>query len=416
MPVPINIREAKDIISDRLLRPRKISEVHGVGVAKVGVGSFHLRIYVTNLNAQDLPERLSGALELNGPAFPALPSFPLGLNFANQFPGKPWLENLVVDVVQSPRSVLAVAASTTPNDLARDPNCKFLTPLNPLPAGLSVGRSGSSEIGTIGFFCKDSQPTPNKYLVSCSHVLAGSTTSNFSAAKGTKILRNPLSSSSDYIGKLQEFITLTSIVPGTFPQTNWSPSLVNRADAAIAKMNAKINEDRKPVGPAMGISPWVIGPVKMSGTVAPDPGLMVTKHGFASCTTEGEIDDPLCDFAVLNNASPQMEFLFVDQFRIVRQDKNDPPNIIRFATNGDSGSLIYTVTNAGTSTVNNPVGLLFAVGNKLASLGPKDILEHSGDVEYALATPVATVLSELNAKIVPAGSNISAKNKISLMT
>jgi hypothetical protein len=417
MPIPVNFRDAKNILSLRLLQPRKLSGVHGVGVGKVGANVFHLRIYVTDLNADGLSQMLSFHLQLNGAGFPPLPSFTLGPGFADQFPGKPWLKDVVVDVIQAPRAKFGGGNLPTPppENLERSGDCKSLVGLNPFPAGLSVWKDSSKEVGTIGFFCKDGQSPANKYLVSCNHVLAGSPSSNFTAAVGTRILRHgPSSKPPTWIGKLHEFVPLNSIDSGDFPQTAWDPSLVNRADVAVALMNPRMNNDNKQA--KLEISPWVVGPVKMPGTfLAPDIGVAVTKHGFASCTTEGLIDDSLCDFAVLNTADPQREFLFVDQFRIIRPHPNDPSKFIRFAKEGDSGALVYNVKTTTTATINKAVGLLFAIGNRSESMSPQDILEHSGEIDYALATPMTTVLNELNDKIVPPSSTVSVKKKLTLI-
>lgn len=391
MPLPGEFIEAKNILSERLLRPRKISEVHGVGVGKAGANIFHLRIYVTDLKAQGLPQQLAVALKLNSPILPTLPSFKLGSGFAVQFPAMPWLKDAIVDVIQSPRAVLGATPVTTENndppDRTDGDDCNYKSPLNPLPAGVSVWRNGSAEKGTIGYFCKVSGSTA-KYLLSCNHVLVPP--ANSASSKGTtKIMRNGKAGAAE-IGKLYDFIKLTHILPGPFPNTNWSPSLVNRVDAAIATMNLKLNPST-----TLTVSPTITGGVKMKSMTAPEYEMIVSKHGYSSCWTGGgQIDDILCDFAVLNDATPQWEFLFVDQFRIVK--KNAAGQIVRFAKKGDSGSLIFTVDETVTPKVNQAVGLLFAVGNKFVSLAKMENIDHSGDVEFTLATPIITVLDELS--------------------
>jgi hypothetical protein len=395
MPLPSEFRVAKNILSERLLQPRSIPEVHGVGVGKAGPDEYHLRIYVTNLKAPDLRQQLSVALKLNSPMMPSLPSFKLGSGFASQFPGMGWLTDAIVDVIQSPRAIFGATAVTTPtNDPPErtDDDCNYQSPLNPLPAGVSVWWSGSPKKGTISYFCTISGST-TKYLLSCNHVLVPS--SNSASLRGTtKILRHGDNGPVE-IAKLHEFVELKRVSASQTPQ--------NRVDAAMAAMNAKLNASTTLI-----VSPRLTGGVKMTAMTLPEYGMIVSKHGYASCWTGGaKIDDILCDFAVLTDTTPQLEFFFVDQFRIIK--KNAAGDIIRFAKKGDSGSLIFTVDETVTPKVNRAVGLLFAVGNKFASLGRADTVDHSGDVEYTLATPITTVLTELANKL-GSGKTVSLIN------
>jgi hypothetical protein len=169
----------------------------------------------------------------------------------------------------------------------------------------------------------------------------------------------------------------------------WTAPDINEVDAAIAKMDKATAADVRVTKSGANI--------KMSDMIEPVDAGSVSKHGFTSCWTGGEIDDVECDFIALEkDVSDPREIFFKNQFRIVKRAETGIA-INRFAGPGDSGSLIYT---SDTSGINSAVGLVLAVGDARTSLNRLDFAANQlGDVDYTLGTPITVVINRLNEKL-----------------
>jgi hypothetical protein len=400
MPIPGEFVEGKDILSIRLLRTRIFRGIHGVGVGKLGPDKFQLRVYVTDIKAKGLPQALAKAL-----ALPAVPDVSTPFSLIDNLlpaPDRQILKTKTLAVVRAPRASLA-AGPWVFNRI--DPNCSYATGMNAIPAGLSVwwakttAPTAKGPTGTIGYYCRNvpsvllnpTDPPPPPYLLSCNHVIVPPYVNNAVNNWSPVTIKRHDNKS---IAKLHEFVSVKyGPLHSDANPPDWTEPNINSVDAAIALMNTpSLASVRMTSKPSLTI--------KMADMVEPvDAVGKVSKHGFTSCWTSGDIDDVLCDFVTLEPGNNPREIYFKDQFRVVKLDL--PTNTVsRFAGPGDSGSLLYTTEGTGSSQVNTAVGMLIAVGDSLASLNHIDFPGAlPGDIDYTLATPIGTVIEKLNDKL-----------------
>ncbi len=294
-------------------------QVHAVGVGrKLGeggvVGPMCVRFYVV----QKLPASWLGKKDL-------LP---------------PTLDGIDTDVIEAGRAYFSATAPCSTSRRQR---------LRPLPGGVSVAHRDVTA-GTSAGLVKSRRASEAglRFILSNNHVLA-----NINAGvAGDAILQpGPLDGgvAADAVATLRRFVKL-----------KFGPEGRNRVDAAIARVDAKIEALERICS---------IGRVK--GTAAASEGLLVRKHGRTTGYTEGVIDDLAMDVVVgMDHQDPSKVAGFVDQLRITVA-----PGFQSFAEGGDSGSLVLRKGKL------EAVALYFA--------GPP-----AGD--YGIASPIDEVLEALD--------------------
>ena len=127
-----------------------------------------------------------------------------------------------------------------------------------------------------------------------------------------------------------------------------------------------------------------------------EPEMPVTKHGVATCWTDGVVESIDCDFTM---GYTGRSLLMANQFRIVGYDADG--NVVRFARGRDSGSLVIRpVEDAGVVTEYRATGLLFAIGKfvEVPEMIEGLMTLLLGD-PYTLASPIDVVIDELNTKL-----------------
>lgn len=383
MPLPDNVRTAKNQLSAIFLTPGRHFAIHGVGTGKVG-NQYHLRIYVTDPLA-DVDQAVFFKLS------------PLGIT------GPPFVFNgIPIEIVKAPRAVMGANVTVPtgpPPGLPNNEDCAASKAMIKISGGVSVWRENSDKIGTITFFCISGT---TKYLLSCNHVLAPD--SQVMPSTGVRIMRHN-GGTPAAIANLTTFKEIQSLPVGSFsPSSNLAQFPRNEIDAAIAQVKTKIGNQ------PISMNGYITGPAptpkrtrffmsSVDNFTSLDAGTKIDKHGFASCWTGGEIDDPDCDFVVLENKIIDSEALFVNQVRIIRHwtgGVNAP-----FATYGDSGSLIFRSDTSTTVPKYRAIGLLFAIGDKPSPLRRLDSTAETSDVDYGIANPMSVVLDLLGKKLGP---------------
>jgi hypothetical protein len=361
MPIRDNIKQTKEKLSKSFLKPnRTLKSVHGVGIGRTNENKYTNRIYVTEVSEAIFPQ-IKEALNL-----------PHSIPNSNLITVGTGANQVTIEIVVTPQ------ASFASNDFAPDKNCKrnaklYYNPpltsnsLGRLFAGISVWLVGNPK-GTIGYFCRKKPPDSNTYILSNSHVLA-----DFgSASENSKIVRNGKAGNIEIARLSKPIIKVES-------KTNPTDFYPNKVDAAIAKITFTngFESGFKIANGKISIQGYC--PTPNQNTDLP-PNQILRKHGAGSCwANEGFIDDVDCDVIVIKGVNDPLEFLFVNQYRIVGQNS--------FATLGDSGSLVFD------DQTKYAVGLLFAVGfNKSFKRTTSQPLPNT---IYALASPISTVMTEL---------------------
>jgi hypothetical protein len=248
------------------------------------------------------------------------------------------IDGIPTDVVVSPHAFLLATACGTVSQ-----------PQRPLRPG--VGLSGPrTTAGTLGCFVTDRGGDPRSFLLTCSHVLADT-----SSVVGEAVFQPALGdggAAGDIIATLERFTPVLTVQEVD-------------VDGAVAVLEA--NQD---------FDATICSLVQPQGTTAPQLMLSVVKRGRsstpASPTQEGFISDRDLDVRVAVPGGGMISY--IDQFRVEPSDPN-----AKFSQGGDSGSLI--IEAGGTRAV----GLLFA-GDPGGS--------------YSLATPIKRVLDRLQVDLV----------------
>ena len=383
MPIRNNVKQTKEDLSKWFLKPnRLLKSVHGVGIGRTNENKYTNRIYVTQID-NGIFQQIREALSLPHPIPNSSPVVIGAAGVPNQ---------ITIEIVIAPQATFAS------NDFTFDNDCKRLAPvyLNPtskdhlgkLYPGISVWLKGSSRQGTIGYFCKKKNPTPttftDTFLLSNSHILAGFGT----ATVGSRIYRNGKIIDPGIAQLSNPIINIKSEVNNDF--------FKNKVDAAIAKVifnggsgyEARIRSIQTET---IKITNYC--PIPNSITDLP-VNQVLRKHGRGSCWgNKGFIDDVDCDLILIGgNSNTPLEFLFVSQYRIVAK-KNG--STVTFATEGDSGSLVF---DNPTNGVFNAVGLLFAVGFDKSF--KRTTNQPLPDTKYALANPISNVMTELGIELI----------------
>jgi hypothetical protein len=381
MAVPVEIRNAKRFLSTSLLQNSRFPGIHGVGIGKSG-DKFRLRVYVTDAKAVDLPQILKKALVLTD-----LPKLPVFIFKHPQF------GEIETEVVGAAPAILAAATAPAEPEFPPRPNdCAYKKHFTSVPAGVSVWyrQTTSSPVrGTIGYYCKAQTGAGAKpLLLTCNHVIVRPD------AVEPDVMRHGAGSTVSWIATLKEQIDL-QYRPATLPaNAPWPLSSVNYVDAAVAEMRTpNFSADVRVTSPASAT-------IKIGGVDAFQNithHWNVSKHGYATCWTGGIIDDVDCDCFVKEAIAPNRQMFFKEQIRIIRRRADN--SIVRFAIGGDSGSLVFRKTGQSGPLANQAVGLLFAIGDKLASLDRFEDLDHVGQSPYALVNPIEVVLAKLGAKM-----------------
>lgn len=311
----------------------KHAAIHGVGIGKINGNEDCVRIY--------FDQRKSDAAGIVRQTILALSDL---------------TENetgIKVQLVDAPQAVLSGPGSGSglaPGTAVLPFPCNATREYTSLPAGTSIWRKPAAK-GTIGYFCKDSRGI--RYVLSCNHVLANFAAGNLSTE--ATLYRDSSGSSIIPLATLSAFVTLDETTD-------------NLVDAALAEI-------------FYSIQTRIIEGVTIKGMAGASIGQVVEKHGIATCGTVGVIDALDCDIRV--NGPDGKAYFFKGQIMIVPRDPSKP-----FAARGDSGALVF---ERGPDTA---VGLLFAAGSKDSLSGGADD-QANQTIDYALANPIGTVMSEL---------------------
>jgi hypothetical protein len=376
----------KEKLSGMLLRPNsQFPNVHGVGIGRDNLNNYHVRIYVTGHNPRIFPV-LADNIPL--PMIPA--AFPI---------------NTPVLTIREIICSRAVFAALPPaQDFRISEGCLRDSPfvvspssanaLTKLIPGISIGLPNKS-VGTIGFFCKSTNPTNSSTLIlSNNHILA-----NFNQAVFNDALIRPVKENGNVspktIAKLLSFEPLvfaTSNNMSTYPRNYVDGALCSILPAYQSKVEAAFPGKLK-TGETISYKISGTGTLENGRTKVP-ANQKVSKHGIGSCWSGGEIDDVDCDFVLVR--SDGTKIFFVNQFRIV--GKTAQNGVVTFATHGDSGSLVFEdkPTVPGVNYV-NAVALVFAIGKEPTIFNAPNA---SLITKYTLATPISVVKDKLQIKLV----------------
>jgi hypothetical protein len=272
----------------------------------------------------------------------------------------PFLNGVPTDVVESAPAFLASPELAAPvnaqalTDIVavNPPNCTSNRQAlqDPVIAGVSTGRNGGPQ-GTIACFCRSTDPGDNPdddFVLSNNHI--------FGSTPGAQIFQPAPGDQGFPSLHFADLHRSIPVVPGGVT--------ANLIDAAIGRLRTGVTHNT---------SICSLGP--LAGTTLASEDMPVLKHGRTTGLREGIVSDESYDGLIgLNPADPSQVSLFVDQIRI------EGLGTTRFAVNGDSGSLVVQRDS------NAAVGLLFA-----ASVSVND--------NYALANPIAVVVSQLRISI-----------------
>jgi hypothetical protein len=244
------------------------------------------------------------------------------------------------DVIESPPAFLAQPLQPC--------SIKKTRGQRPLCPGISAANE-SVNAGTIAALCTSTRPGEGGrlYLLGNSHTFADLG----AALPGSAILQpSPRDGgkSTDKVASLSRFAPIDE-----------RDTAGNRVDAAIAELTA-----------AASVKPDICCVGTPQGAREPRIGMAVQKHGRTTGHSQGVVEDVSVDVVVpLSRSHPQRVARFVEQVRI-----RPAAGVSLFAQSGDSGALVTTRTG------NHAVGLLFACPD---------------DGSFAIANPIAAVLSEL---------------------
>ncbi|SCF19927.1 hypothetical protein GA0074695_4267 [Micromonospora viridifaciens] len=230
------------------------------------------------------------------------------------------------------------------------------SPYRPIMGGTSVATSRLPIAGTLGAIVQDASDPSIFYGLSNFHVLCVDP----SRAKGDPIVQpepSPLGSlPGDRIGTLDHW---------SFPEN----TLSGPVDAAVCRLERDSVPEIVDIGPVFG-------------TIAAEPGTLVTKRGRSTGQTFGIVTDTKFSVALDYPAfpavgSPPTTFrIFTNQIQM----RPDFPKTIVFGEQGDSGSLVV-------GPEGRAVGLYFGSG-----WNPRD----PGDpIRYGVASPADVVATEL---------------------
>ncbi len=343
MAVSRDLREAKDVLSQRLLgrsvrslsriqilattrsltviERTMTSTVHAVGVGRKVVDGevtdeMAVRLYV----ARKLPLRML-------PQRARLPER---------------IDGIQTDVLESPPAFIGLTCTDKRKQRQR-----------PRMAGISVAHEDVTA-GTLAYFCrstKKSDDPESVFILSNNHVLANVNLGK----KGDAIMQpGPIDGGTeeDIVATLHRFVRI-----------KLGGGKENAVDCAIGKLLPDVKYQAKLCK---------IGKIK--GMMVGSEGMRVCKHGRTTGYTEGEVTDELYDALVgMSHEDPNVAALFTNQLRI---EVVSPYRAIGLG--GDSGSLVVSKKDK------KAVGLYFA--------GPE-----SG--QYGIANPIDKVLALLEIEL-----------------
>lgn len=375
-----DIRQTKNDFSAVMLGPGTGSRsmmsnlfVHGVGIGIGKDGEVKLRVYVTSILTRPGVWVVDRLLRLVGP-----------------WVGRPMtFQDIPIELVAAPRPKFAAGSAPVEHFCGIQPDVR----MDPIPAGVSIFKWDPPRVvGTIGYYCQSVNGAEERFLLSCNHVLVlPEVNFNEQTREEANLFITRHGDETAAIGEMDEYVELKE---GSVP---------NPVDAAIMKMD---NPSRADAGlTRLGDGGVGTAMMRISGIDDFDdlePEMPVTKHGVATCWTDGVVDSIDCDFTMRYAGR---DLLMTNQFRIIGCDADG--KVVRFARGMDSGSLVVRpVEEAGVATAYRATGLLFATGSftvlpdKIERL--KTVL--LGD-PYTLASPINVVLDELNAKLTAQGKS-----------
>lgn len=260
------------------------------------------------------------------------------------------------DVVETSRAFLASPQTITLPVLsdAEKSMCtgKRTRQQRPLIGGISLSHKDTI-CGTLGYFCRSLDPNEagKVFVLGNNHVLA-----KLNLADVGDEIRQPATGDAGF--SQHRIGSFARCVPITFGEDSG-----NRMDAAIALLN-----------PEVDFNPSICSIGKVQGTRDAIEGMRVAKHGRTTGLTEGVVSDVEYHCLVgLDTSDSQNLARFTGQIRIERSSP-----FPMFADGGDSGALVVEAAS------NAAVGLYFA---------------GSADGSYGLASPIKSVLAELNIEL-----------------
>ena len=300
-----HLKAAKQLASNRLLRPNFFANVTGVGIGQkvvdgVPTETWAIRVYVqSKLDVEDVT-----------------PAYMLPTSFLD----------VPTDIIEVGRFG---RAGLVPNGL-KPP--KTIGPGTPIRIESRASNVNSGAVGTLGALVVDASDN-TIYILSCNHILA----------VNGRVKTDPEA----------HIVTADGApiaVPGPFHELTRHGA--NQVDCALAvsKIDQRVQTTDKPIPPALGMT--------------------VTKTGAATGTTNGVIVDIDADLYVDYSFGT---FRFINQVVIDGQSAGNPDDI--FATDGDSGSIVFTETEP----------------NRLQALAM--VFAEAG--RFAVACPLIQVFSQL---------------------
>jgi hypothetical protein len=344
--------------------------VHGVGIGVGKDGEVKLRVYVTSVLTRPGAWVVDRLLRLVGPWI-----------------GRPMtFQDVPIELVAAARPTFALFGG---QPIRHFDGCPYNVPTDgnqPIPAGVSVFKvEPPRSVGTIGYYCQSVTGAEEKFLLSCNHVLVFPEVNFNEQTREEANLFITRQGEDPAIGEMTEYVELKE------------GGVLNAADAAIMKMkdSFRANAGLTRAGDG-GVGTTMIRISAMDDFDDLVPEMPVTKHGVATCWTDGVVESIDCDF-IMDYAGRSL--LMANQFRIIGHDAAG--NVVPFAKGMDSGSLVVRpLEEAGVVTSYRATGLLFAIG-KLQEVpekieGLKTLL--LGD-PYTLASPIDVVIAELNIKL-----------------
>jgi hypothetical protein len=292
-----HLQAAKQLASNRLLRPNFFAGVAGVGIGKkvvdgVDTESWCIRIYVqSKLEIDDVP-----------------PAFLLPTSF--------------LDV---PTDVVSIGRFGRTGPVPRNANPPATGPGSSIRIASSASNVNSGAIGTYGALVADMSNGHSHYILSCNHILA--VNGRVKTDREAKIL--PADAPAHHKAMARPYV----------------------------HRPLKRNEDNQ-VDCALAITEEGAGGQAYARPIAPTRGAKVTKTGAVTGKTYGSIVDIDADFYVDYSFGT---FRFTNQV-VIDGESNKNENDV-FATDGDSGSIVFTDTDQDEMQA---VAMVFAEAGRFA--------------------------------------------------
>lgn len=344
-------------LSSQYLRPGFSSNIHAVGMGRLGSGDYCIQVFVNDAN-----EELWA-----GSALAALP---------NSYRGIP------VVAIEMPMAGFLSAEGLGSLETSHKYPRGIREPQEVIIGGISGANANlTSESGTIGYFCTRKSKLPGRkevHMLSNSHVFAD-------LRKGkvddSDLIMQPSPgepASNRPIGTLVNFFAL---------KFDGDINEPNHVDAAVAKLWTPLQH--KPLIPLIGA---VKGYVATNDT---EIGEAVRKFGRTTGYTEGQVLSIYLDIWIRYDRTGQSAF-FQNQFLI------EPalPQFTKFVSGGDSGSLVVDAQQ-------HAIGLIFAGMSELPETprvpsNTKAVAEIDPAIDrpkrienYGVANPIGEVLDRL---------------------